>query len=400
MSAMRTPELVLHGTRRGTWALFALAVILADLIVVELLAGMSVSKIYATFTALVLFSTTRRLLQGPCELRLYADRFEVHRRSKRIARSFWTRIEHFKTSALTGRVGFVYDPSRFDASRHAAGRSPLERAWHEAMRRLTGIDGDLQSRYREMSNQQLAAFMNGRLEQSRQPVADPLANINYETKPPQLGVLPEATGRFLGENWVLNLLADQEHRVRIEDALGILGSLAGFSVIAALREMAGSRAALQRAGMAVMSATDGSEYYFGDVLNTFLLEDPAESVFAQVTAPLRQAGKPVPDPLPIVKRVASTVGSDKFGIPDLPPEHRVDDNAVNIAKVMWPHAYRAAALDRLSPQTWTNTFLHAIRVLNEKSPGILDDTMRARIVLECAFPASHLDPETIQSKAA
>lgn len=232
------------------------------------------------------------------------------------------------------------------------------------------------------------------------PASDPLAGIAFETTPPTLAVWPEATGRWLAETWVVKLLEGQEHRVRVEDALGILGSLTGFSVIAALREMAGSRAALQRRGIVVMTTTDGSEYYFGDMLNTFLLEHPAESVFAQVTAPLRVAGKPVPDPIPIVRRVASTLGSDQFGIPDLPPEHYVDDNAVKIAKVMWPHVYRQARLDRLPPGTWTNTFLHAIRTLNENSPGILDDTMRARIVLECAFPTAHLDPETIPLEAA
>ncbi len=229
---------------------------------------------------------------------------------------------------------------------------------------------------------------------------DPLSKITYETTPPNLAVWPKTTGRWLAETWVMKLLEDDEHRVRVEDALGVLGSLAGFSVIAALREMAGSRAALQRNGIAVLTTRDGSEYYFGDMLNTFLLEHPAESVFAQVTAPLRTAGRPVPDPIPIVRRVASTVGSDQFGIPDLPPEHHVDDSAVKIAKAMWPYVYRQAGLDRLPPTTWTNTFLHAIRTLNENSPGVLDDTMRARIVLECAFPAAHIDPETVPREAA
>jgi len=212
---------------------------------------------------------------------------------------------------------------------------------------------------------------------------------------PQLGFQQIAAAKFLAENWTPHVVADEEGRVRIEDALAVLGSLAGFSVIAALHRIAGSREALQRGGVMVIGTKSGAEYYFGGMLNHVLVDHPVESLLAQVCAPLHAAGSSVPDALLMVNRVAATVGSDEFGVPDLPAEHAVDASAVRVVTLLWNDAVRAAALDELPPQTWTNTFLHAIRILNKNTPGLLDETMRARIVLECALPAAHLDPVAI-----
>lgn len=221
-----------------------------------------------------------------------------------------------------------------------------------------------------------------------------------EAGAPRLGFWQIGTAKFLAENWVMHAAKGPDGRVRVEDALGVLGSLAGFSVIAASRQIAGSRLGLQRLGIMFVTTTDGSTYHFGGFLNQVLLEHPTESLFAHITAPLRAAGVPVPDTLPIVKRVAETVGSDHYGVLDLPPEHTVDDNPVNIVSAMWASVVRCAALGERPPQTWTATFAEAIRLLNERSPGLLDDTMRARIVLECALRTAHLDPDTIMARAA
>ncbi len=389
---MDSEPTVFKGTHRSQWTFFAFAV--SCFIVVSLCVTIwpDFPRSVRPLTPWLLVVAIYRVATAKdYELVLEREGFFV-RRGKRIVQSSpWDRVDHFEVSPTLRKVGWVLKPPKPDPrATEPPARSP-RRPVYRLLSMVSGVDRVLVCRhFRGISNEQLATVMNKRqsLDHHVQQYIDREA-------------WPVVTGRYLAENWVMHTLKEEGGRVRLEDALGVLGALAGYSIIAALHRMAGgTRENLQRSGLMVIGTENGTEYYFGDLLNAFLIEDPIQGLYEAACEPLRKAGRPVPDPMPLVQRIASSVGSDQYGIPDLPPEHRVRYRPVDVVNVLWPAVYRAAALDERDPTTWTISFLHAIRVLNEKSPGMIDDAVRAQIVMECAFPTAHLDPDTVLEAAA
>jgi hypothetical protein len=156
--------------------------------------------------------------------------------------------------------------------------------------------------------------------------------------------------------------------VHAETLMVAVGALAGFAAQnAAFRSIGPPGTPIPKDAIALAEA-NGQKYYFGDRINRYLLQqsdDYRYPLWAFVAAAALQAGTPeseLPDLVDMFRHIATTVGTESFGIPRAP------------AGIV-PHMTPRQALDRLWP--------HAKAVLGStEGPGPL----RGRSVPEADWP--------------
>lgn len=184
-----------------------------------------------------------------------------------------------------------------------------------------------------------------------------------------------------------------EKGVHFESFLTVLGALAGFScqVSVCEQQRAGTLSLpAGKAAWAVTQAADGRKYYFGDALNQPLVEGPL-SIWKLTTGIVQHLGAAVPDVAEIFKHVASSVGSDGFGVPRIPADHRPGDLPINYLKIIWPDILPLVRQVSENPVDWPIVFGLAIQDGILRGKDMISPTLSASIVMECAIPMSKVD---------
>lgn len=207
----------------------------------------------------------------------------------------------------------------------------------------------------------------------------------------------------IGRSVATLLMAHQIRRngqVHAETLLTEIGAIAGFAVQMSIRRSLIERQRLDAATVLVEVATKNDEvYYFSDLMNWMLFENmehPPLSVWAYVSAAVpAEQHRLLPDVSDIVSYVARSIGTRRFGVQRLPPEHmphrsprialeehwrfiRAELNASGREASQWPYDVAAAAHWQI--MTGRDT---------------IDPPLAARIVMEAAIPMSKVDPRTI-----
>lgn len=184
--------------------------------------------------------------------------------------------------------------------------------------------------------------------------------------------------------------------VRIESMLGGLGALAGFC---ATFDVAGrvAEGSLKPGmpGVVIADTRDGGRFWLGDEINRLVAQD-TYSIWGLTGGMAQKLGAAeLPNPDAIFRRVAGTLGTDSFGIADLPPAHMPGDSAQNFAREIFPVAVRVLRHYDLPRGQWSLAVAFSIQEIMEMSKDRLDPALMARIVMEMAIPASKLDPERL-----
>jgi hypothetical protein len=179
--------------------------------------------------------------------------------------------------------------------------------------------------------------------------------------------------------------------IHVESLLACLGALAGYACQASIR----ARSLLPGAkspGMQLVIAqgADGRQYFFGDALNAPLAESRL-SLWSLTAGAVQKLGKPLPDITGIFEHVASTVGGPEFGIPRVPEAHRPADLPINYLKTMWPVILPIAKPYCTEPSELPVVLGLAIEQAIVMGRTVIDPTLAARIVMECAVPMSKVD---------
>lgn len=204
-------------------------------------------------------------------------------------------------------------------------------------------------------------------------------------------------GMKIGAKEVLNLITTaltEERGVHIESLLSLLGSVAGYTCQASLREAAIHREKMPEDKVfMVLGGKDGRKYFFGNFLNTALLEQP-HSLLAYTFSAAHQLGwTEKPNIEEIIKAVADKVGSDEFGIPNIPDAHKAHDLPINYVLNAWPVLFPTIRMFCKVPNEWPVLMGMATHNAILMSKGILDPTIAARIVMESAIPMSKVNIE-------
>jgi hypothetical protein len=184
--------------------------------------------------------------------------------------------------------------------------------------------------------------------------------------------------------------------VHIETLLCALGSLAGYSCQASVREL------LVRQGgepeekvFLIANGKDGKRYFFGDALNKPLAES-RYSVWSLAAGVATHLGCQQPVKVrEIFAHVAATVGGPEFGIPRIPEGHRPVDPPSNWVKYAWPKALATVQGHCESPSEWPAAFGIAIQEVMTQAKGVIDPCLALSIIMECAIPMSKVDATTL-----
>lgn len=190
-----------------------------------------------------------------------------------------------------------------------------------------------------------------------------------------------------------------EKGVHVESLLGIIGSLAGYSCHAAIRdELINSGKHKEKEVFTILGGADEKNYYFGNLPNKFLVEDRTSvwSLVAGVTNHL--SDKELPDIKSIFTHVSGTVGGDQFGIPQIPEKHELGDLPINYVKSFWEPLL--PLIDKFCDRPFERPVLFGLAAQQaiEMGKDVIPPHIAAKLVMECAIPMSKIGPEWLGKK--
>lgn len=188
-----------------------------------------------------------------------------------------------------------------------------------------------------------------------------------------------------------------EKGVQIETLLTVIGAIAGFSTQMAIRGYVDEGRISEKDAFVVLQTKNGETYYTGDLINEGLVEPKGNnfSVWSLVGAGPHTLGKPLPDLIPIFKRVASSYGTPEFGVPELPARHMPNSVPEELLWKYWNLARNLHVLGQHSLSSMPFVMGHLAQKVIVKNKDIIDPTLAARIVMEAAIPMSRISPDRV-----
>jgi hypothetical protein len=206
----------------------------------------------------------------------------------------------------------------------------------------------------------------------------------------------------------------------VETLMTMLGAIAGFSAQHAIWETVVKTGKMPEhggenpaAGAFVVAGTHTAEkYYFGDLLNSYLIPQVAPlgpgrlTLWTFTEAAVKRCGRQpmTPDDInEIFRNAAATVGTAQFGLPRLPRQHRPSMMPRNALNRAWPRVKLILSRDdapgaegrTLSPGHWPFVCDVVAQKLIIMAKDTLDPAISMRIVFEAAVPMSKVDPTTV-----
>jgi hypothetical protein len=193
--------------------------------------------------------------------------------------------------------------------------------------------------------------------------------------------------------WLLKSLTT-ERGVHAESALAAIGSLAGFACPASVAAKAiNLKRTPQQLGVLVVETNDGSSYWFGDIINSPLVEGqlPIWNLIHGMARNLGATG-PLPEVSEVLGHVAKSIGSHAFGAPRVTAEHTPGDTPFRFVMLGWPASAAIREFYCSSPDEWPLLYGLAAQQLMEQCKAVLAPDLAATIILECAAPMAKLNP--------
>jgi hypothetical protein len=201
-------------------------------------------------------------------------------------------------------------------------------------------------------------------------------------------------GAKLGAKEVFQRLLDgmkDSKGVHVESLLTALGALAGYACQANLRAQALAKGMPETAPFRVIGTKNGKQYFFGDPLNN-ALAGSQHSVWSLVGGAAQHAGaKDFPDLNEIFQHTSSVLGSEQFGIPRVPDNHKPAGTPLNYLKAFWPALFPTVKLFCPNPVDWPILYSLAIQEAIYAGKEAVDPGLAFRIVMESAIPMSKVD---------
>jgi hypothetical protein len=115
------------------------------------------------------------------------------------------------------------------------------------------------------------------------------------------------------------------------------------------------------------------------------------SIWSLIVGILQHLGAQKPDVSSIFRHVSSTVGTESFGVPRIPDDHRPGDIPLNYLKVVWPHIFPLVKEISVNPADWPIIFGLAMQEGIVMGKDMVSPTLAASILMECAVPMSKVD---------
>lgn len=182
--------------------------------------------------------------------------------------------------------------------------------------------------------------------------------------------------------------------VHVESLLCALGALAGYSCQVGIRAQAENEQIDADTLFNVITDTSGKKYFFGDLLNRYLVNEKY-SVWRLAAGAAQKAGAEkvsyIDDINDMFQHTVSSIGTDHFGIPRIPDGHVPGDIPLNYLIKLWPCVFPAAKELCPDPTHWPLMFGFAIQKVIVSGKDIIDPSLALQIVMESSIPMSKVD---------
>jgi hypothetical protein len=203
----------------------------------------------------------------------------------------------------------------------------------------------------------------------------------------------------LGDELLEMLLAElkDSRGVHAPTALAALGALAGFSAQMSLREglIRPGRLTENQVFPTVFLTKNGDRYPVSDYLNGILFENSRSIVGGILqTAELCGAMK-FPDIKEMIENAINTVGTDKFCVPRVPPEHFPRKPVIELLDKFWNPVRNLLFISVTSPLEWPFVISFVISKFIVLSRTAIGPELAAKIAVEAVVPTSRIDPDRI-----
>jgi hypothetical protein len=209
----------------------------------------------------------------------------------------------------------------------------------------------------------------------------------------------EAVGRSIAAVLMAKQIR-QAGGIHAETILTEIGALAGFAAQMSIRKGIIEPQQLDPNDVLVEVVTrNGEKYYFSDLLNWIVFENTTQapySVWAYVSDVVPQTDPALlPEMEDIVSHAARTIGTARFGVPRLPPEHMPQTAPRAALDEDWRLARREFDGSGREPSEWPYDLAFAAQWQMLTSRDRLALPLAAKIVMEAAIPMSKVDPRTV-----
>ncbi len=236
-----------------------------------------------------------------------------------------------------------------------------------------------------------------------QPIADREADISsklrmiedHEKDDPLIRL------RITGQDITAKILemTQGSNGINMEDAMGILGALAGFSTSYAMmtKVVAGDLEA-EAPEVVIARLKSGGNVMFGDFINRKLIEGEEHagetlSLLHVVYGKAKLMGDVDPwDADELFARVARSVGTAEFGIPDIAAEHQPGGALQKFVTYLFPRFQPILEGYELPTDHYHLAFAISAQEVMEMGKDVLPPRISAKLFMECAVPMSCLDP--------
>ncbi|MGR3661990.1 MAG: hypothetical protein ACU0CA_12525 [Paracoccaceae bacterium] len=212
-------------------------------------------------------------------------------------------------------------------------------------------------------------------------------------------VRAKITGKEITVN-LIEMIKDKRG-IRIEIALGILGSLAGFSTsYAVVHEMSRGALKAEMPEVMIVEMKSGEKFMFGEYINRKLaggelIGDQSLSLWSLIAGKAEQlGGSPKLDLNELFSRVAKSAGNPEFGTLSVPELHHPGASPQEIVKGMFAKFLPILERYELPVDQYFLAFALSGQEMMEIGKDCLTSDISVQIFMECAVPASKLDPRS------
>jgi hypothetical protein len=180
-----------------------------------------------------------------------------------------------------------------------------------------------------------------------------------------------------------------DSRLHARSLLCALGAIAGHACQASVRAQSLAAGKEPDAPFRVITGEDGRTYLSADAVVRVLAEDRMSLWNLAAAAARHHGARSLPDLEEIFEYNASIVGTQRFGLPRLSPEHSVSGLPAEFATRLWPVVEGVVRLTG-DPRLWPIAAGLAVQDAIAATKDIVAPEVAVKIVMESAIPVSRL----------